>query len=66
MKRSLALLGSIVAVAASVACGVERTSTVLGPTAAATVAVPGTSGTSASPSSLLGTSVVKGNSTRRR
>ena len=65
MKRSLVLFGSVIALAATAACGVERTSTVLGPTAAATtVAVAGASGTSVSPSSLLGTWVVQGNSTK--
>jgi hypothetical protein len=54
MKRSLLLLSStLTVVAATAACGVERTSTVLGPTTAATVA-----GKSTTPS-LLGTWVVQ-------
>jgi hypothetical protein len=58
MKRSFLLLSSaLTALAATAACGVERTSTVLGPTTAATVA-----GTSTIPS-LLGTWVVQGTST---
>jgi hypothetical protein len=59
MKRSLLLLSSVLtALAATAACGVERTSTVLGPTTAAT----GAAGTSTTPS-LLGTWVVHGTST---
>ena len=61
MKRSLVLLSSLLSVVAVAACGVERTSTVLGPTTAATVAV---AGTSVSSSSLLGTWVVQGTQTK--
>jgi hypothetical protein len=56
MRRSLVLLSSILALfAATTACSVQRTSSVLGPTAAATGA-----GNSSAPS-LLGTWVVQGN-----
>ena len=61
MKSSPVLLSSVLAVlAATAACGVERTSTVLGPTTtSATAAVAGTS----TATSLLGTWVLKGTST---
>lgn len=56
MKKSLVLLSSLLAAfAASTGCSVERTSSVLGPSATAAVAA-----TSSSPS-LLGTWVVQGN-----
>ncbi len=55
MKRSFYLLSSILAaLAATAACGVERTSTVLGPTTAASAATP-----KSSTPSLLGTWVVQ-------
>jgi hypothetical protein len=58
MKRSLLLLSSVVtALAATAACGVERTSTVLGPTTAKTATGASTT------ASLLGTWVVQGTST---
>jgi hypothetical protein len=58
MKRSLLLLSSVLtALAATAACGVERTSTVLGPTTAQTVAGASSTG------SLLGTWVAQGSST---
>jgi hypothetical protein len=57
MKRSLVLLSSVLAVlAATAACGVERTSTVLGPTPASAT----TPAAKSSSASLLGTWVVQG------
>ena len=63
MKRSLVLLSSVIAIiGATTACSVERTSSVLGPTAAGkTAAVAGPTATS---SSLLGTWVVAGTATK--
>jgi hypothetical protein len=59
MKRSAFLLSStLAALIATAACGVERTTTVLGPTGTGT-----TSTTKTSTPSLLGTWVVQGTST---
>jgi hypothetical protein len=59
MKRSVFLLSStLAALIATAACGVERTSTVLGPTGTGT-----TTTTKSSTPSLLGTWVVQGTST---
>src|SRR4051812_27209787 len=54
MKRSLIQLSSVLALVAAAACGVERTSTVLGPTGST-----GSAAKSSAPS-LLGTWVVQG------
>jgi len=62
MKRSLVLFGSLCVMAMTAACGVERTSTVLGPTSAATAAA--TPASKSSTPSLLGTWVVQGSSTK--
>jgi hypothetical protein len=59
MKRSLILLSSLaVAISATAACGIERQSTVLGPTSAPATAVtvktssPSPAGTSVTPGSV--------------
>src|SRR3954470_12198644 len=58
MKQSFILLSSVLGVLAAAACGVERTSSVLGPTTTSATSVA-----KSSAPSLLGTWVVQGTST---